>query len=655
MAAAGGMSTTELHAELELARSRVAELEASIAAAASDTDGAGGADDGVGATPTPMSVSEVARYGRQMILPAIGREGQEKLRAASVLIVGAGGLGCPTALYLAAGGVGQLTIVDDDAVELGNLHRQVLHVTAGVGQPKADSAARRIGEVNPEVCITPIRTRISPENAAAITHGHDVIVDCSDNMATRYLLNDVAVLLGLPLVAASALKCEGQLSTYDSRGGGPCYRCVFPRPLKPGAARSCSDSGVLGVVPGIMGCLEALEVFKLLVGPTLGTPLTGRLLLFDGPTTGFHTVRLGPRKPDCAVCGDSPAITNVAAIDYLAFCGATTCPTQTLLESTDRVTCTQFAAARHERGVVVVDVRPPVHYGIAKLPESINIPLATLLADDLVDTRLQESSRVIVICRRGNDSQIATQRLQERLGEGHSVMDLKVGDLATPFFVASVQPPSTHSLRGRVSFPRLPSFGLGGHRVGSQHGHRSTPRSPRIKGAFVSLLALDLWLRVTNRPPTPSSSSRRVGRWSRWPLLQRALLLRTTLRMSACQVCTARRNLSRSRLMPVLPLQPPLLGPHCVGPHCDLRCGWLSMDGGTCSRPWVTPPASQKFHWPSCPPPLHPHPASLWVVALGGAGLPVEAVGAHAAGTAPSPLLDQPRRQGLGCRVRSAR
>eukprot|EP00035_Acanthoeca_spectabilis_P010971 m.193466 g.193466 ORF g.193466 m.193466 type:complete len:449 (+) comp15185_c0_seq1:204-1550(+) len=430
----GQTSPAELRAELAAARRRVAELEAALGDEAEP--GSSGPttveppsvapSTAPGKTPSgSMSVSEVMRYGRQMILPAMGREGQDKLRAASVLIVGAGGLGCPTSLYLAAGGVGRLTIVDDDEVELGNLHRQVLHLTESVGQSKAESAAQRIAGVNPEVLVTPIRARLGPGNAEKLVRGHDVVVDCSDNMTTRYILNDVAVLLGLPMVAASALKCEGQLSTYDTRSGGPCYRCVFPQPLKPSGQRSCSESGVLGVIPGILGCLEALEVFKVIVGPSLGTPLCGRLLLFEGATTSCHTVRLGPRKPDCVVCGTAPSITDVAAVAYDEFCGAAVCATPTLLSPGERLNCGEFAAAREDENAVVLDVRPAVQFGIAHLPRTINTPFDTLTADSITGPNF-EGKRIIVVCRRGNDSQIAVQKLRQWGGPALDVVDLRV-------------------------------------------------------------------------------------------------------------------------------------------------------------------------------------------------------------------------------------
>ncbi|HSG09006.1 MAG TPA: molybdopterin-synthase adenylyltransferase MoeB [Longimicrobiales bacterium] len=258
---------------------------------------------------------ELLRYARHLALPGVGVEGQRRLKAARVLCVGAGGLGSPLALYLAAAGVGTLGIVDFDVVDATNLQRQILHGTGDVGRSKLDSAAERLADANPHVEIVRHETRLTSDNALDLLAGYDVVVDGTDNFPTRYLVNDACVLLGKPNVYGSIFRWEGQVSVF-AMPGGPCYRCLFREPPPPGLVPNCAEGGVLGVLPGVIGSLQALETLKLLLG--VGEPLTGRLLIFDALDLSWREVALR-RNPDCPVCGDQP--TQTGLIDYEVFCG----------------------------------------------------------------------------------------------------------------------------------------------------------------------------------------------------------------------------------------------------------------------------------------------------------------------------------------------
>lgn len=266
--------------------------------------------------PRNLTDEQRIRYSRHTLIPEVGEEGQFKLLDAKVLLIGAGGLGSPAAMYLAAAGVGTLGIVDFDDVDLSNLQRQILHQVDDIGRPKVESAAAAIHGINPDVKVVPHRVQLSSENAKEILRDYDVIINGSDNFPTRYLVNDACAMLGKPLVDASIFQFEGQLTVYDTEHGGPCYRCLYPTPPPPGEVPSCAEGGVLGVLPGVIGSLQAIEAIKLILN--VGEPLVGRLLLYDALAGEFSELKL-PKNPDCPVCGEDPSITEL--IDYEEFCG----------------------------------------------------------------------------------------------------------------------------------------------------------------------------------------------------------------------------------------------------------------------------------------------------------------------------------------------
>src|SRR5438552_9224344 len=262
-----------------------------------------------------LSPNEVARYSRHLIMPEVGMEGQKRLKAASVLLIGAGGLGSPLGLYLAAAGVGRLGLVDFDVVDFSNLQRQVLHGTNDVGRPKLQSAKEKLQAINPEVRVDTYEARLTSQNAFDILRPYDVIIDGTDNFPTRYLVNDACVLLGKPNVYGSIFRFDGQASVFYP-GKGPCYRCLYPEPPPPGEVPSCAEGGVLGILPGLIGCIQATEAVKLILGN--GEPLVGRLVLYDALAMTFREFKVR-RNPKCPMCGDHPTITKL--IDYDQFCG----------------------------------------------------------------------------------------------------------------------------------------------------------------------------------------------------------------------------------------------------------------------------------------------------------------------------------------------
>jgi len=350
-----------------------------------------------------LTNEEVLRYSRHLILPDVGLDGQRKLKAGRILLIGAGGLGSPLALYLAAAGVGTLGLVDFDVVDVSNLQRQVLHGTKDVGRPKLESARDRIRDVNPHVHVEAYETRLTSENALDIIRDYDVVIDGTDNFATRYLTNDACVLLGKPNVYGSIFRFEGQASVFALEDG-PCYRCLFPEPPPPGLVPSCAEGGVLGVLPGLVGTIQATEGIKLILG--VGEPLVGRLLLIDALTMQFRTVRLR-KDPNCPACG-THEITEL--IDYDQFCGMTTESSASDPNEIPEITPSELSA-RIARGddIDLIDVREPYELDIARIPNVRLIPLGTL-PEALPE--LDASRETVVICRTGARSGRAVRQLK---------------------------------------------------------------------------------------------------------------------------------------------------------------------------------------------------------------------------------------------------
>jgi len=355
----------------------------------------------VASLPT-LSPAETLRYSRHLILPDIGLAGQQRLKAARVLLVGAGGLGSPAALYLAAAGVGTIGLVDWDVVDVTNLQRQIIHGTSAIGGSKLDSARARIRDLNPHVQVETFATRLTSANALDILRGFDLVVDGSDNFPTRYLVNDACVLLGKPNVYGSIFRFDGQASVFDARVG-PCYRCLFADPPPPDLVPSCAEGGVLGVLPGIIGSIQALETIKLIVG--VGETLVGRLLLCDARKLQFRELAL-TKDPDCPVCGAHPTVT--ALIDYDAFCGVG--------NGNGRSAAGIEIGARELRAawdrnpaLVVLDVREPHEAAIARIAGARLIPLSELPA------RLREidgRAEIITHCHHGARSLRALELLK---------------------------------------------------------------------------------------------------------------------------------------------------------------------------------------------------------------------------------------------------
>uniref|UniRef100_A0A669BKR0 Adenylyltransferase and sulfurtransferase MOCS3 n=1 Tax=Oreochromis niloticus TaxID=8128 RepID=A0A669BKR0_ORENI len=372
-----------------------------------------------------LSNEDIMRYSRQLLLPELGVQGQLNLSKTSVLIVGCGGLGCPLAQYLAAAGVGRLGLLDYDEVELSNLHRQVLHGEENQGQAKALSAASAVQRYRAGSVLL-----LQPRRLDFTDLIYDIVADCSDNVPTRYLVNDACVLSGKPLVSASALRMEGQLTVYNYHGG-PCYRCLYPVPPPPETVTNCSDGGVLGVVPGIMGCFQALEVLKIASGQ--GSSCGQQLVMFDAQDARFRLIRLRPKQASCAVCGENPSVTRL--VDYEAFCGSAAtdkCRKLNLLSKEQRITVQDYKSIMDSAEPhLLLDVRPLVEVDICHLPSSLNIPLSSLeerkrehlqlLRERVSQLKHQMAvsrflSPVYVICKQGNDSQKAVQILEKMSG-----------------------------------------------------------------------------------------------------------------------------------------------------------------------------------------------------------------------------------------------
>jgi adenylyltransferase/sulfurtransferase len=354
-----------------------------------------------------LSNEEIRRYSRHLILPEVGLAGQKKIKSTSVLCIGAGGLGSPIAMYLAAAGVGKLGLVDFDTVDFSNLQRQILHGTEDVGRHKGESARDTIKSINPGVEVVLHSVRLSAENAMDIIRQYDVVVDGTDNFPTRYLTNDACVLLKKPNVYGSIFRFEGQASVFAPHLGGPCYRCLYPEPPPPGMVPSCAEGGVLGVLPGIVGCIQATEILKLAIGK--GTSLIGRLVLFNALDMKFKELKLR-RDPQCPLCGDHPTITEL--IDYEVFCGIPTEPVNPA-SNPDEVTVQDMKKAMDDPklGIKVIDVREPDEYQITHIA---GVPLHPLSTLPQTFTNLDPNTQYYIHCKSGVRSMKALKFLQEQ-------------------------------------------------------------------------------------------------------------------------------------------------------------------------------------------------------------------------------------------------
>ncbi|MBL9175336.1 MAG: molybdopterin-synthase adenylyltransferase MoeB [Verrucomicrobiales bacterium] len=354
-----------------------------------------------------LTNEEIRRYSRHLILPEVGLAGQRKIRNTSVLCVGAGGLGSPIAMYLAAAGIGKLGIVDFDTVDYSNLQRQILHSDADVGASKAESARASIQALNPNVEVELYKTRISSENAFDLIRPYDIVVDGTDNFPTRYLTNDACVLLKKPNVYGSIFRFEGQASVFAPHLGGPCYRCLYPEPPPPGMVPSCAEGGVLGVLPGIVGCIQATEILKLALGK--GSTLIGRLLLFNALDMKFRELKLR-KDPKCPVCGENPTVREL--IDYEQFCGVVPEPVNPG-QNPDEVTVQDMAKALGDPslGIQVIDVREPDEYQIARVKGVPLFPLSTLPQKF---TELDPNSQIYIHCKAGKRSMKALEYLRQQ-------------------------------------------------------------------------------------------------------------------------------------------------------------------------------------------------------------------------------------------------
>ena len=354
-----------------------------------------------------LTNAEILRYSRHLILPEVNLDGQKRLKAAKVLCIGAGGLGSPLMLYLAAAGVGTIGIVDFDTVDQSNLQRQIIHGAKDVGRLKMQSATETLKDINPDIEIIGFQEQFTSENALRIAADFDLIIDGTDNFPTRYLTNDVCVLLGKPNVYGSIFRFEGQASVFWAEHG-PCYRCLYPEPPPPGMVPSCAEGGVLGVLPGIVGCIQANEAIKLILG--IGNPLIGRLLTFNALKMQFRELRLR-KDPNCPICGENPTIKEL--IDYEQFCGlrGEEAPAQEV-ETMNEITVTELKA-RMDRGdhFTLVDVREPYEVAIAKIPGAILIPLGQIGERA---GELNPDDEIILHCRSGKRSADALHILEAK-------------------------------------------------------------------------------------------------------------------------------------------------------------------------------------------------------------------------------------------------
>jgi adenylyltransferase/sulfurtransferase len=354
-----------------------------------------------------LSSTEVARYSRHLIMPEVGVDGQKRLKASSVLLIGAGGLGSPLGLYLAAAGVGRIGLVDFDVVDFSNLQRQVMHGTPDVGRPKLQSARDRLQAINPEVRLDLFETRLSSANALQLFAPYDIIIDGTDNFPTRYLVNDACVLLKKPNVYGSIFRFDGQASVFYP-GKGPCYRCLYPEPPPPGEVPSCAEGGVLGILPGLIGCIQATEAVKLILGK--GEPLIGRLILYDALAMSFREFKVR-RNPRCPMCGDHPTITKL--IDYEQFCGMRGQEAPAPAAGGLAETTVDELKSRLDRGdtLFILDVRNPEEFQICRIPGSTLLPLPELPRRV---GELDKQREMVVHCKSGVRSQRAIAFLRQQ-------------------------------------------------------------------------------------------------------------------------------------------------------------------------------------------------------------------------------------------------
>lgn len=370
-----------------------------------------------------LSNEEIKRYSRHLIMPEVGVDGQKRLKAGSVLCIGAGGLGSPAAMYLAAAGVGRIGLVDFDVVDYSNLQRQIIHGTPDVGRPKLDSARDRLNALNPHVQVDTYEEALSSENALRLFAPYDIILDGTDNFPTRYLVNDACVILGKPNTYGSIFRFEGQASVFGTKNG-PCYRCLYPEPPPPGLVPSCAEGGVLGVLPGVIGVIQATEAIKLLTG--IGEPLIGRFLLYDALKMRFRELKV-PKDPECPVCGKNPTVTKL--IDYEQFCGIHPPAAEATVVATGanalEITAVELKQ-RLDRGdkLRIIDVREPNEYQINRIPGSQLIPLGELPRRY---AELDPEDELVMQCKVGGRSAKAADFLRT-VGFKH-VLNLKGGIL----------------------------------------------------------------------------------------------------------------------------------------------------------------------------------------------------------------------------------
>jgi sulfur-carrier protein adenylyltransferase/sulfurtransferase len=378
-----------------------------------------GGSAGIAAPPVTLSKEEILRYSRHLIMPEVGMEGQLKLKSAKVALIGTGGLGAPLGMYLAAAGIGRIGLVDFDVVDFTNLQRQVIHGTKDVGRKKLDSAADTMLDINPYVEIDRHEVALTSENALQILKDYDIVVDGTDNFPTRYLVNDACVLLGKPNVYGSIFRFEGQATVFAYEGG-PCYRCLYPEPPPPGLVPSCAEGGVLGILPGTIGLIQATETVKLILG--IGEPLVGRLLLYDALAMRFRELKLR-RNPECPVCGDHPTIHEL--IDYQEFCGIPNQPHEPAPAEGDIDPVEVKAKIDRGDPFVLIDVREPHEYQICRIPNAKLIPLGDLPKRV---NELNSADEIVAHCKSGMRSAKAVEFLKQ--AGFRKVRNMKGGILA---------------------------------------------------------------------------------------------------------------------------------------------------------------------------------------------------------------------------------